>query len=459
MRRLGLVLSIVCGLLHAPAAFAQPVPDPPPVLDPEPASEPAPAPAPASEPPPVDAMFPPAELRPIKVAVVCEETGRTKVCPSFVNGFIDANEVLLLSPRAGADVVLYVTASQVALVDRVHLRFVGRMTEAPTVTEVDVDVASRGTDDQQRAQLEPAFLRGIAVYVGARHPEAVTVTLSAPAGAARPRGRTTAWGFGTGGEAYASYTEKYRAANGNFNIRLSYITTDFRVLVAGFANGGVNRQPPLTLDDGTIVDLDSYSWGASGGAEAIKLLDAHWSVGIGSYTEVDDPRAQYRVAQRTRAAIAYDEFRADDPRGNRLEIFYHLGSAYERYNLRNELGEDSAWYGVHGIDAVGSVRHDRITYGLRLDSNVQLDHPRRRYALTASPYTTIQLGDHLDLSLSFSVTKHELPGPDPAVIDPSDFQQLSRLQFAEPLSMNASVSIDFHWDATNGQRNDRIGSI
>lgn len=389
---------------------------------------------------------------------MCEATGRTKVCPSFVNGFIDANKVLLLSPRAGADVVLYVTATQVALVDRVHLRFVGHMVEAPTVTEIDVDVPSRGTDDEQRRQLEPAFLRGIAVFVGARHPEAVTVVLSEPAGA-QARAHTTAWGFATGGNANASYTDKYRAASGDFNIRLSYITTDFRLLVAGFANGGINRQPPLTLDDGTVVDLNSYNWGTSGGAEAIKLISQHWSYGLGSYSEIDDPRAQSSFGQRTRAAIAYDEFRADDPRGNRLEIFYHLGWAYERYNLRNELGETRAWYPVHGIDAVGSVRHDRITYGLQLETNVQLDHPRRRYSLTASPYTTIQLGDHIDLALSLSITNRELPAPDPAVIDPSDFQQLSRLQFAEPLSMNASLSLDFHWDATNGERNDRIGSI
>lgn len=452
VRRVGLGFLILCGLLRG-HAVAQPVPiDPPTTSTVVESGLDATAATPATATPAVDA-------RPVKVSVVCEQPGRTKVCPSFVNGLIDANEVLLLSPRAGADVVLYVTATQVALVDRVHLRFVGNMIEAATVTEVDVDVSSRGTDDEQRAQLEPAFLRGIAVFVGARHPESVTVALSAPAGGAQARAHTSAWGFATGGEANANYTDKYRAANGNFNVRLSYITTDFRVLVGVFANGGVNRQPPLTLDDGTVVDLNSYNWGTSGGAEAIKLIDQHWSYGLGSYSEIADPRAQYRFAQRTRAAIAYDEFRADDPRGNRLEIFYHLGSAYERYNLRNELGEDAAWYPVHGIDAIGSVRHDRITYGLQLESNVQLDHPRRRYALTASPYTTIQLGDHIDLALSFSITKRELPAPDPSVIDPSDFQQLSRLQFAEPLSMNASFRLDFHWDATNGQRNDRIGSI
>src|SRR5688500_15033358 len=90
---------------------------------------------------------------PVRVAIECEQIGRTKACPAFLLGFIDANKVLLASPRAGADVVVYATATQVALVDRMHLRFVGGMAGAPPVVELDVELDSRASDDEQRAQL------------------------------------------------------------------------------------------------------------------------------------------------------------------------------------------------------------------------------------------------------------------------------------------------------------------
>ena len=61
--------------------------------------------------------------------------------------------------------------------------------------------------------------------------------------------------------------------------------------------------------------------------------------------------------------------------------------------------------------------------------------------------------------MSFSITKRALPLPDESQIDPLDFQQLSRLAYAEPLSLNGSVSVTFHWDRTNGARNDRFTDL
>jgi hypothetical protein len=152
-------------------------------------------------------------------------------------------------------------------------------------------------------------------------------------------------------------------------------------------------------------------------------------------------------------------FPADDPRGNRLAVFYHLGWAIERYNIRNVLGERFAQYPLHGIDAVGSVRHDRVSYGLKLESDVQLNHPGRRHLVTASPFVALQIGTHIDVNLSLSMTHRELPAPDPDAIDPSDYAQLSRLSYAEPLAMTGTLGVTIHWDPTNGVRNDRIESI
>lgn len=396
---------------------------------------------------------------PVRVTIICEQIGRTKACPAFLLGIVDANKVLLSSPRQGADVTIYATANQVALVDRLHLRFVGRMLGAPPVVELDVDLDTRATDDAQRAAIEPVMIRGLALFIAARHPGAVAITLSAPAQLSVKKPETTPWGIALNIGGSGNYTERYRSANAEAVLVGRYIQREFRALTLHALSGGATRQPPLVLDDGTVVKLDANQWAFRTGAEVIKSFDDTWSLGLGSYTVFEDPKAQYKYNSRTRAALEWDLFPANDPRGNRLAIFYHLGWVVDRYNIRNEIGERFAQYPMHGIDAVGSVRKDRISFGLQLQSSVQLNHPNRRRFVTASPFIQVQIGAHVDLNLSLSLTQRELPAPDPAAIDPSDFAQLSRLSFAEPLSLNGSFGISIHWDPTNGVRNDRIESI
>ncbi len=399
-----------------------------------------------------------AEGTPIRVAVECEQPGRTKVCPAFLLGIIDAHKVLLSSPRAGADVVIYATANEVALVDRVHLRFVGKVEGAPPLVELDVDLDSRATDDEQRAKLEPVFLSGIVLFVAARHPGAVAIALTVPADLTAAKVDTTPWGLQLGINANGNYTQNYRSANTELFLVGRHVKRHFRALSGLFVNGGINRQPPLMIE-GMKVSLDSHQWAIRGGAEVIHSWCDRWSIGLGSYTGFEDPESQYRYSSRTRAALEFDLFPADDPRGNHLAVFYHLGWAVDRYNIRNVLGETFAQYPLHGIDAIGSVRHDKVSYGLKLSSDVQVNHPTRRHLFTASPFVTLQLGTHVDLNLSISITQRELPAPDPAAIDMKDFSQLSRLSYAEPLSLNGSIGLTLHWDPTNGVRNDRLESI
>jgi hypothetical protein len=397
-------------------------------------------------------------VAPIRVAIECEGNSRTKVCPVFLLGIIDANGVLKPSPRAAADVIVYVTATQVALVDRIQLRFVSRMTDAPAQLEIMVDVDTRGTDDEQRAQLAPAFLRGISIYVGARHPQAVGVTLTSPA-SVKKADEGSPWGLQFLLGANGNYTENFQTANANFNIVGRYVTRERRALAAIFSSGGLSYQPPLVLDDGTRIDLDSQRWQIRGGGEFIELLDKHWSVGIGSFTNFDDPKGQHVYQNRTRAAVEWDMFQADDPRGNRLGVFYSLGWVTEKYQLRNDRNETFATYPVQGLNAIGSVRHDKISFGLQLEAEAQLLHPLRRHSVTLSPFIQIKVGDHVDLELSMQLTRRALPGPDPDAIDPSDFEQQSRLTYAEPLSLGGSLMLNIHWDPTNGARNDRIEAI
>lgn len=398
-------------------------------------------------------------VTPIRVALQCELAGRTKTCPAFLSGLVDEHAVLLASPRAGADVVIYATATAVGQNDRVHLRFVGHMAGSPAPVELEVDLDTRSGDDDQRALLAPVFRRGIALFVAARYPSAIDVVVGVPKGFARAAAEGSPWGIEVGLSANGSYTAQYQSAGAHLHVIARYVTRTFRVFALQMAEGAAKRQPPLVLDDGTRVDLDSKEWRQRGGAEAIYSLSEAWSAGFGSYTFFEDPKAQYKYNSRNRVALEWDRFAADDPRGNRLGVFYHVGWIAERYNIRNVLGERFAQYPSHGIDAIGSVRHDRISFGLNLASDVQLNHPRRRFLLTASPFVKVQLGNHVDLDLSFSITQRTFPVPDPNAIDPSDYQQLSRLAYAEPLSLTGSLGLTFHWDPTNGARNDRIGSI
>jgi hypothetical protein len=391
---------------------------------------------------------------PIRIAVECEDSGRTKACPAFLLGFIDANKVLLTAPRAYADVVLYATAQQIALVDRVHLRFVGSVVHAPPVIETDVDIDTRADDDAQRAQLEAGFLRGMALYVAVRYPKLVTVTFGAPDGHEVVQPETTPWGFALSLGGYGNRTGAYRSYSGWSNVELSRVTRETRSSLSVGASGGVSKQPEV---DG--VKLDSKQWALSSNIEGAWLVDDHWSFGAASSVTREDPYAQRRHSWNARGGVEWDKYAANDPRGNRLAVLYYAGYQVERYNLRNELLQTFAHYPIHALVASGTLRKDKVGIGLSLSVGGELLHPGRRNHISASPFIEWQLGDHIDLNVSLSFTQRALPGPDPTLVDESNYQLISRLSYAEPRSMNGSLHLTFHWDRTNGARNDRVTDI
>ena len=182
-----------------------------------------------------------ARASPVRVTVECEGEARTKACPAFLLGFVDANKVLLASPRASADVVLYATAAEVALVDRLHLRFVGSMKGAPEVFETDVDVDTRADDDTQRGQVEAGFLRGIALYVGARYPALVSITLGAPDATAEVKAETSTYGVALQLGGNGNRTEKYQSYTGFTTLDVSRLDPEMRVQFQAFGYGQLNR--------------------------------------------------------------------------------------------------------------------------------------------------------------------------------------------------------------------------
>jgi hypothetical protein len=371
--------------------------------------------------------------------------------------------VLLSSPRAEADVVVYVAANEVALIDRVHLRFVGHIEGAPPVVELDVDLDTRATDDEQRAQLEPAFLRGMALFVGARYPKIVTVAFGVPDAVATTAPRTTPWGIALSLGGNGNRTEKFQSANGYADIELTRLTMRSRSTANLYGNYGLNYQPPLKVDDGTpdgmTVSLDTHQYSYGAGIGHAWLYDDCWSFGGVTRIERDDPKGQYRYTSGSFLGAEWDKYRADDPRGNRLAILYRAGYKVERYNIPNVDHERFAQYPWHGITASGTLRKDKVSVGVSLSAQGELIHPGRRHLLEASPFVEVKLGDHIDLAMSFSITKRELPAPDETKIDPSDYATRSRLSYAEPLSINGSLNLTIHWDHTNGARNDRFSDI
>ena len=365
----------------------------------------------------------------------------------------------LFAPRSSTEVTLYVTASEIALVDRLHLRFVSTITGAPSVLELDVDIDTRADDDTQRAQLEPAFLRGLVLAVATRNPAAVTIAFATPEGANATEPDTSPYGLSLSLGGSGNRTERYKSFNGYGELGVSRLTPTMRFEATLAASGNLNRQPSLVTDDGTVVSLDSEQWSVAAGTEAAWLTSKCWSFGGAFKIGRDDPKGQYNYVYGAAAGVEWDKYAADDPRGNRLSILYSAGYKVERYNLRNELGERFAHYPVHTLVASGTIRRDKVGLGLSLSAGGELIHPDRRHDLSASPYVEIQLGGHVDLNLSFSITKRELPPPDESMIDPADFELLSRLSYAEPLSMNGSLNVTIHWDRTNGARNDRFSDI
>jgi hypothetical protein len=385
---------------------------------------------------------------PLRLAIECQDSGRTKACPSFLLGFVEASPLLLSSPRANAQVVLYVTAVAIANDDRLHLRFVGDVKGAPGSIEVDVELDTRATDDDQRAQLEPAFLRGLALYVASFHPEAVKIVFEAAAGATGARPATTPWGVSVDMNGSGSWSGPYKSASGFAGVELSRVEPRSRWRASAGASGGLDRQPAVSG-----VSFNATRWNLSAGASTNQHLSDCWSYEVATSTWRDDPKGQFRFGWAGSLAIERDFYPSDDPRGNLLAVAYGVGYRVEGYNFRNELGERFAHFPEHRLGAAASLRKDKISYSLNLLVNAELVHPSRRYTLTGSPGLEIQLGAHVDLGLELSVTKRELPE---LLIPEDDPEAIGRAEYAQSLSMSAFANLRLHWDATNGVRNNRF---
>ncbi len=92
------------------------------------------------------------------------------------------------------------------------------MTGAPSAVELDANLDTRATDDEQRAALAPVFRKGIALFVDARHPSAVDVVLSVPKTLAGVTEAGSPWGIELGLSGQGNYTAQYRTLGGSVHL-------------------------------------------------------------------------------------------------------------------------------------------------------------------------------------------------------------------------------------------------
>lgn len=391
----------------------------------------------------------------LRVSAECQSGGRTRAC-AFLRSFIDESAVLTYVPRSEAQVVVYVVATARTNDDEILLRFVSELPNAPRSFEVLQALSTRVSDDEQRAALEPAFLRGIAPFVTAVNPDAVTVTLAPPADAAEVQPQTTPWGVGVYAGGWGSWTEDYQDLSVWDGLYVYRVTTRSRFLAEASHSASLSQQPALVVD-GTEVSLDSSSRTVGASTFYGYNLDERWTVGGVLRGGHEDPDGQYLGTARAHAALERNWFPSDDPRGNRLAATYILGAQADWYNHRNQLGQDEAAFPTHGLMVRGTVRVDTLSLSLQLGASSDLVRPGQRYVLSSSGSSDLKLGDHVDLSLNASLTKQAIPGP--ATIDTSSYEAITQNDYAEPLSVYGYLQLRLHWDHTNGQRNNRLDSL
>lgn len=392
---------------------------------------------------------------PLRVAIDCQNEGRTRAC-AFLRGFIDASEVLAYVPRAEAQVVLYVNATARTNDDIVQLRYVSELPSAPPSLELLQTLDTRNPDDEQRASLQPAFLRGMGPFVTAVNPEAVTVSLARPAEGTEVAAKTTPWGVGVYLGGWGSWTEDFQYLSIWDGIWVYRLTTRSR-FVAGVAHDAeLEAQPSLQVEQHT-VSLDSSSSSVGGSLLYGYNLDDHWTVGGLARGGHEDPDGQYLGTARAHAAVERNWFPSDDPRGNRLAATYMLGAQADWYNHTNQLGQDQALYPTHGLMLQGTVRVDTVDLTLELGAGAELLHPLQRYVLSVSGDMDLTLGDHVDLNFNMGLTQQAIPGP--TQIDTSSYEAVTRADYAEPLSLWGNLNIRVHWDHTNGERNNRFDAL
>ncbi len=410
---------------------------------------------------PVDATPGPAATTwsPLRVHLDCQTQERVDIC-TYIQGSLDKLPVVRVVPQSDAQVILHLNATSEDVNDFIQLRAVNDdksgVASAPLSFEQQVRVDYRLPVDDQRAALDPPLDRVLAPYLSLAIPGAVTVTLAAPANASAIAGKTTPWALSVWAGGYGNWSQDYKNLSAWSGLSIVRKTNDNEQEVWANYNRSIDLQPSLVIGS-TKVALTSDSTDIEGGSSASWNLTKHWTVGENIGGGHDDPQGQYLATARARAGVEYNLFPSDDPRGNVLAAALLLGGQADWYNTTNTLGQDTALFPTDILVGSGSVRVDTVQLTAYLSARSQLYPFFQRYLFSGSVQTTLTIGDHVDLQVQIDATQQAIPGP--ATIDTSNYEAVTRASYAQPLEVQGSFDLKFHWDNTNSARNNRFNEV
>jgi len=398
------------------------------------------------------AQEPAASWSPLRVYIECQSDARIDAC-TFLRASVNGSEVLTASPRSDDQVTVYLNVTTQALDDRVSLRFVSALPDTPATYTLTEAVDSRATTDEQIAQLERLLFRGLSVYLNQSNPAAVTIALAAPTASTEAEAEGTPWGFGLWLGGWTSWSENYRSTDVWGGLYGDRQTETSRLGASVSSSYDYGRQPSLEVG-GSSIDLVSASYDLESALFVERHLDERWSLGGMARAGHQDPEGPFLHTTRIHAGVSRDWFPSDDPRGNQLAVAYLAGVQADAYNQMNALGQEEALFASHMLLATGEVRFDYAELGLDLAAQAQLLAPLDRNVLAADARADLNLGDHVDLEFSMGITRQAIPGP--LDIDTSNYEEVTRTSYAEPLAIEGFLNLKLHWDPTNGVRNNRF---
>jgi hypothetical protein len=393
---------------------------------------------------------------PLRLFIDCQSGGRTRACPSFLRSYVDELGTLAYTSLADAELVLYVNQTEVALEDQLHLRAVSQGEQGLSAYEITYRLDTRLPVEEQREALRPAFWRVLAPFLAQRDPALVEITLADSAEQVDAQAeRSSPWQFAVGGQGWVDWSESNTYLSLSSSISMGYLTVKERMGLSAYGSWDINRQPPLEID-GQTYSLDTDTWDVSGGGYYARNLGPWWSVGVTAGASADDPEGRYALTVGGEAGVSRDFFKADDPRGNELSITYLVGVQCDWYRRVNVLGEEQVCFPTQRLSVYGSIQFDRVELWAYLSAAMQLDRPAARYEVALGPTLSVQVGRNLDLDFGVDLTQQAVPGP--AGVDTSNFEEVTRANYANPLELSGQVGFRVHFDRTNGARNGRFES-
>lgn len=393
---------------------------------------------------------------PLRLAVECQSERRVEAC-TFVRGTLEGLSVVAIVPRSEAQVTLHLNATSEGTTDFVQLRAVSDVEHgvpgAPASYEQVVAVDYRTGVDEQRAVLDPALRRALAPFLAQAVPGSVTVALAEPPGEKSTAIETSPWGTIAWAGGWGSWSADYRSLSLWTGAAIYRKTDGSTASLWINYDRSVEQQPSLVVDS-TEVALTSDTSSVTGAFTGGWNLDEHWTLGGQARGGHDDPEGQYLGTGRAHLGVEYNHFASADPRGNVLALGVLAGAQSDAYNQLNTLGQARATFPTALLVGSGTVRFDTVSLSADLSARAQLVPFFQRSLFSGGVDTSITLGDHVDLELNVEATQQSIPGP--SAIDASDYEEVTRASYAQPLELWGHFNVRFHWDNTNSARNNRL---